>query len=268
MMTRLADSGLWVPRHLRGEAGSVLVNPYSFGGKAVDAANFDGTNDYATRGAGLTGAADSKLMTLAVWLKPDASTLQYILQAQAGQMWVEINGSGKINVQAANAGTTTILDVTSTNAIGTSAWKCVLASFDLTDTAKRFLYFGDSSELTVGTYTNDTMDFTVSNWAVGATTGGASKYNGGMAELLFWPGVYVDFSSQSNRRLFVDGSGKWVDPTDASGAIATLGAPIIYFHLNDGETANNFVANNDGGATGGAFSVTGSLSTYASSPSD
>ena len=118
------------------------------------------------------------------------------------------------------------------------------------------------------TYTDDTLDIALADWAVGALASGLEKFDGGVAELMFWPGVYTDFSVTDNRRMFISGVGKPVDPAANAGAFETLGAPAVYFHLDNGETANNFVANNDGGATGGAFTVTGALTTYASSPSD
>ena len=47
---------------------------------AANPVNFDGTNDYLTRGATLTGAADSKLMTISVWVRRTRSAVtEYLL---------------------------------------------------------------------------------------------------------------------------------------------------------------------------------------------
>lgn len=235
----------------------------------VDAADFDGTNDYATRGAGLTNAVDSKQMTFVMWQKRDTSQGPYLCGSTDSNPPIECliapSGANKLEIIVKNAASTNILSIVSTTTTSTSAWQCWMVSVDLADAAKRFIYLGDTSDLgTVTAYTNDTMDFTPSNWSIGAYPDGALKYDGGIAEMYLWTGVYTDFSVTANRRMFIDALGK---PVGSATAIATLGAPDIYFHLNDGETANNFVLNNDGG-DGGAFTVTGALSTYATSPSD
>ena len=247
--------------------GNPLIN--------VDAADFDGTNDYATRGAGLTGISDSKIFTFTSWVIRDTSTTSKLFASTTA-----LGGSssrfalGKnvttntFSILGRNSASSTILDATSTNGIPASQWVWVGISVDLSDTNKRHLYFNDTSELSVVTYTNDTIDFTDADWCFGAFGDGTQKWNGGFAETMFWPGAYIDFSQESNRRKFISGSGKPVNPAAIGGAIDTLGTPIVYFHLDDGETANNFVANNDRGATGGAFTVTGTLSTYTTSPSD
>lgn len=239
---------------------------------SVDAAYFDGTNDYARRVAGLTGAADSKLATWVGWMKSSSTggarifCGSSVLAAAADRFDMQRRAASSVlKCEAMNSGGTVILNVESSSVINSGAWICVMLSVDLSDTAKRHLYFGDANELTVNTFTNDTMDFTLADWSVGAQPSGSGKLAGDLAQIMFWPGTYLDLSVQANRRLFYSGDGKPVDPTNA---IATLGAPIIYMHLDDGETANNFVANNDGGATGGTFTVTGALTTSSTSPSD
>ena len=236
----------------------------------VDAADFDGTNDYAARGANLTNASDSKIMTFVMWAKADsiASGMYFSNATAAGggttRGEIKISG-GLFDFQFRNSAGTNILRINTTTAPSTTAWQCLMCSVDLADTGKRHLYLGDTDELNVTTYTDDSMDFTVGDWAVGARPDGATKYNGGLAEMLFWAGAYIDFSVEASRRLFITATGKPVNPT---AAISSLGVPDVYFHLDKGETANNFVANNEQGADGGEFTVTGELSTYPSSPSD
>lgn len=241
----------------------------------VDSADFDGSNDYATRGAGLTGISDSKVFTFSSWvIRDNSSTAKLFVSnttiggASSRFALGKVITTDEFTILGRNSASTTILYATSTNAIPSSQWIWVGISVDLSDTNKRHLYFNDTNELSVVTYTNDTIDFTDAEWCIGAHADGTQKWNGGFAEMMFWPGVYIDFSLESNRRKFISGSGKPVNPIAIGGAFDTLGTPTVYFHLDDGETANNFVSNNDGGATGGTFAVTGALSTYASSPSD
>ena len=234
----------------------------------ADAADFDGTNDYALRGAGLTNAADSKLMTFVMWQKADVVSTSYYVDTTDARFTVQKLDTSRFSVNGQNSVGTGILTMTSLANVSTTAWQCWMCSVDMTSTLKRWIYLGDTDNFfSAATYTDDVIDFTVIDWATGATTIGTSKFDGGLAEVMLWTGVYTDFSVQANRRLFFSVTGKPVDPNTPGGAIATLGAPDIYFHLNDGEVANNFVANNDGG-DGGAFTVTGALSTYATSPSD
>ena len=248
--------------------GCLVASMLGGGAGGVDAADFDGTNDYATRGAGLTNAADSKLFTFVMWTKADAvggryftgvttlggSTLRFSVHEQSGVFFL----------QASSPGGTNILNINTTTAPSTTAWQCLMCSVDLADTAKRHLYLGDTNELNVNTYTDAAIDFTLADWAVGARPDGSGKHDGGLAEMYFWTDAYIDLSVLANRRLFISNLGQ---PAGPGGAVSALGIPDVRFHLNDGETANNFVAN-VGNGDGGAFTVTGALSTYASSPSD
>lgn len=272
---------IWTPRKRlalpsRQRGMFALTHLSGFGGGEAPffaaAADFDGTSDYATRGANLTNANDSKLMTFVMWQKADSSASKNYfggfttVGGSTPRMY--ISGTvGLFEVLARNVSGSARLVLQTSTAPSTTAWQCLMCSVDMADTAKRHLYLGDTNELNVVTYTDDTLDFTVADWAVGANADGTTKIDGGLAEVFFWAGVYIDFSVEANRRLFFGANGRPADPNASGGAIATLGVPDVYFHLNRGETANNFVANDDGG-DGGAFTVTGALSTYASSPSD
>jgi hypothetical protein len=253
----------------------ITINPYAHKFN-IDAAGFDGASDYATRGATLTGIADSKLLSYCGWFRGVAVGGVFFANATTvggGTVRLKIgkNGTdGSLQTWAYKSDGTLILDQSSTAfaAIGNrEGWYG--ASFDMNDSTKTRIYWGDRSEAEVAaTYSDNTIDLTVADWSVGARPDSGEKWNGGMAEFIFWPGVWIDWSVQATRRLLYSASAKPVNPTLPSGAFATLGTPSVYLHLNDGETADNFVANNDGGATGGAFTVAGALSTYASSPSD
>src|SRR5262245_17032217 len=83
---------------------------------------FDWTNDYLTRGATLTGVADSKLVTLSVWVRRESNTFdQRILSASttlAGnveRIGAGINATGNFYFVAGNAAGTVIANITSNN---------------------------------------------------------------------------------------------------------------------------------------------------------
>lgn len=107
----------------------------------------------------------------------------------------------------------------------------------------------------------------VLSWAVAAAGDSAtstehvlssSKYTGNMADFQFWAGVYRDMGTETNRRLFIDNGGKPVDPSVAATA---LGTQTLLFS----GTSSSFGTNQ---GTGGAFTLTGTLSDAPTSPSD
>lgn len=247
----------------------ILVPAPMFRAEACDAVDFNGTSTRLTLGAGLSGIVDSKKFTLTGWIKSErlGGAAQVICRADPDRFLCYL--FNKLSLIARTTTGVFILNISSLSDV-TNVWRWFGISVDLADAGKRHLYFGDTDELNVTTYTNNTIDFTGTNWAVGGNSlTSLDWFDGGMADILFWPGIYVDLSVQTNRRMFYSLSGKYVDPRRQGGAISTIGPPSVYLHLNEAETpADNFSLNDDGGATGGDFTVTGALTTYASSPSD
>jgi hypothetical protein len=241
----------------------------------VDAADFDGTNDYMRRVGGLTGASDSKTGIIVAWCRVDGGdgTTREILSGSftlgSGAdlpFRLLLSGLNRIGLFCKNPAGTIILDIftTSGSVLAGSSWRNFLASWDMADTAKRHIYLDDSSDLNITTYTNDVLDYTCADWAVGANPGANFKFNGPLAEIYFAPGQYLDFSVEANRRKFISSSGKPVNLGSDGSKPAGI-APIVYQHLDDGEAVANFATNR---GTGGDFSITGTLTTADSSPSD
>lgn len=89
---------------------------------------------------------------------------------------------------------------------------------------------------------------------------------GDLADFRFMPGVSLldtgDNISAETIALFMDENGKPVDPAVAT---AELGAPAILFRRDPAAAASTF-ANNLG--TGGAFTISGTLTNATTSPSD
>ena len=241
----------------------------------VDGGDFDGTNDYMTRGAGLTDAADSKQFTFAAWVRLDggdgaAGTLLSSTTTVGGattKLLILRAASNVFGAIANNSAGTQILSIGTTGTYTASAtWLHVLMSFDLSDTAKRFIYINDVDDTTGSptTYTDDTMDMTAADWGSGGFPSGGNKLNGCLAEVWFTPGLYLDLSNVYWRRKFISASGKPVH-LGTTGALPTGTAPLIYHHLDDAEAVANFATNR---GTGGDFAITGTLVTADSSPSD
>lgn len=238
----------------------------------MDSADFDGTNDFTGRGADLTGNGDSKLGVFSGWLRldgGDGSALRIITHATVTNAGIRVSRatfSGQANrlgVTAFNAAGTTILQLRSSVAYTASAtWLHLLMSWDMASASH--LYVSDVDRKDSVTFTDDTIDYTQSDYGIGGATDGSDKFNGALAELYFAPGQYLDFSTEANRRKFITAGGKpvYLGPT---GALPTGTAPLVYFHLDKNEAVANFATNR---GTGGNFSITGTLETGSTSPSD
>jgi hypothetical protein len=244
-----------------------LMQTYHHPMRVCDSADFDGTNDSMARGAGLTGAADSKTGILSCWLRFDGGdgSIQRIVEASTGGTAFLLlkNASNILSLGADNAAGSEILLLQSTTAYTAGAtWRHFLASWDLANGAGH-LYISDANDLNTGTdvLTDDTIDYTLSDWLIPSSS---FRLNGCCAEFYLAPGQYLDFSLVHNRRKFISASGKPVH-LGTDGSLPTGTAPLVYLHLDDGEAVANFATNR---GTGGNFSITGTLETGSSSPSD
>jgi hypothetical protein len=236
----------------------------------ANAVSFDGANDYLTRGAGLTGAADSKLVTFSFWINKhgsDGATERVLASAHTvggADNLTRISKGNTDDIGFIGRNTTdtgNAISVTSSANVAeiTDGWVHAMGSFDVSDTAKRHLFINDVADLaTVVAYNDTEIEFTLGDWSIGADPDATNKLNGDLGDVLLWPGVYVDLSLEANRRLFVSADLKPIDPAIA---IAALGAPLVRlsgptvdWHTNKG--------------TGGGFTVHGALSDVPNGPSD
>lgn len=225
--------------------------------------NFDGTNDYLTRGAGLTGAADSKKGIVSVWWKVGGGdgNFRQIFEGPSGDgLQVSQFFNNKFYIQGQNAASSNILTLMSDNTYVASGatWHHALASWDLaTGTAQLYIDDVESADFST-TATNDTLDYTKTQWSVGARSDSSLKFNGDLADLYINFGESLDLSNSTNRRKFISAGLAPVD-LGVDGSTPTGTAPIIYQH---GSTASWHT--NDG--TGGGFTLNGTLTDAGSNP--
>lgn len=229
-------------------------------------ANFDGTNDHLTRGAGLTSVVDGKSGLLSFWLNIAGSdgadhTIIANTAALGQKFYCARSAANKINLVCTDVSNNFdfVLN-SSTSVIGSSGWVHVLVSWDV-NAAAAHLYLSDASDLAGGAIlTNDTLDYTTGAFAVGAETDGGRKLTGDLAEVWVKFNTYLDLSVEANRRKFITSTGK---PAflGATGQLPLGSAPDIYlrgpvsgWHTNLG--------------TGGGFTVNGALTASSTSPSD
>ncbi len=221
--------------------------------------DYDGVNDYQTRGADLTGVADSKVGTFAAFLRVDGGdgASRRILNHIGNDFFAEWDTTNRFRIFARNAAGTTILTIRSNTAyLAGASWISVLASWDLANTTGQ-VYVNDASDLLAGaTLTNDTLDYAGgTDWGFGAYPTGSAFWNGCLSIVWVDFANFTDFSVEANRRKFITAENK---PVNLGATGSNPGStPIIY-------TDNGDLTDNKG--TGGDFTTTGSLDACSSNP--
>lgn len=232
----------------------------------VNAVHFDGTNDFLTRGADLTGNADTDAFLLSLWFDMtggDAANKNFVDHDNDRINLTRLFG-GAIRITLRNSSDTILwtadTDVdytTSTN----SGWNHLLIAANLGSTPTGLVYVNDAQvSLTESTSpTTGTIDWTTTDYEFGGVLGGGQEIDADIAEV-YMTNETLDISMISCRRKFISSNGKPVDlESDGSGPTGT--AALIYF---SGATATWHT--NDG--TGGGFTENGALTDGSSSPSD
>lgn len=217
---------------------------------------FDGTNDYLS-GADTSGATDNKLFSCSFWIRMNVATGPDRVWDGNGRGEITYTASETFAIRGDNAGGTKILDLT-TSVIADTNWHHVMASVDMADTGKRHLYVDDVSDITVNTYTDDTLDHSVSDNFIGISSALTNPLDGDLADFWIAPGQYIDLSVLANRRKFIGPNGGAVD-LGSDGSTPTGTAPLFFL---SGATATWHT--NKG--TAGGFTETGALTDAATNP--
>lgn len=232
-----------------------------------NAVEFDGTNDYLTRGGTLTGIADSKLWTVSAWFRRNALSTavdQGILDTTAPDQTIEFEGTGGTDgllVIDADGGAVVDVDV---GIINDTNWHHLLYSFDMANAATRKIYIDDvdvTGSATFVAYVDSVIDFDGSaEYSIGASTGGGGGFDGDIADFWYDAGTFLDLSVEANRRKFISANGmpKYLG---ADGSLPTGSPPDIFL---SGDTENWHT--NRG--TGGGFTENGALTTAVTQPAD
>lgn len=231
----------------------------------ASAVRFDGSSDYLTRDADLTGISDGKEGLLSVWvnlqggdgtfmnlLSQSTTTNGLTLERMNTNVWrlggKDTAGSQRLRIDSLSTYTTS----------ANSGWNHLLFAWNgLTGTAQ--LYINDADNLNTGNdlVQNVNLDLTQAEFAIGGWPDATRLLNAGVADLQFWTS-YADISATSTRRNFIDATGKPVDPTVASSTYGTalirLSNPTATWHINVG--------------SGGGFTENGALTDAANSPSE
>lgn len=229
-------------------------------GYVPNAVKYDGINDYLIRGATITGIADGQKGTLSCWLRFDGGdgANQIIFSEVATSKFAFIrNSSNFLSLIGKNSASTTILS-SITTALFTAGpgWYHFLSSWDLS-VPTGTTYINDVSSA-FGTATNDTLDYTVTNWNIAADSAFANKFNGAMSELYFTT-TYLDLTTTSNRRKFITAA-LYPVSLGTDGSVPTGTAPLVYMKDPAATAGTN-------SGTGGAWTLTGTAEKASTDPS-
>lgn len=206
--------------------------------------NFNGTTTYLN-GNALTGIADGKKGSLVVvfrYANGTGATERILHNAGSALSFFRLAG-GNMRIVAENAAGTVILQQDITGGLFTSAGTyVVMLSWDLATPGSMKSYVNDvATTLTSTTFTDDTVDYTVADWGIGATNTGTNFFAGDMYLLWFDPTTAQDFSSQAVRRKFIDANltpqflGRNCQlPTGAAPILCLAYDPSSQWHVNRG----------------------------------
>lgn len=216
---------------------------------------FDGVDDYLTRGADLTGNADSKVGIVSFWVELNGGDggIQQIQVAANEYIQIQRGADDKWNFDLVNSSGTSILKMKSTSTYTVSSGRHhVSASWNLAGT-EGWLYIDDAESLAASpTFTNDTIDYTRTNHSIGARDDGGNKVNAGVGDYYFNNETYLDLSVEANRRKFISAGGLPV-PLGPTGALPTGSQPIMFFSGPVATWQNNL-------GSGGGMTENGALS--------
>lgn len=233
----------------------------------VNAVNFDGTNDYLTRGADLDGVSDGSEVLISARMRftGSASDNEWIFNIAGNTVGFLRNAADVFSIIFGSVG---YAQGMSAEADGT---------WDETDGFIHYLgYFNTNAAAGARThdiYINDAeaynssgfdyggafnIDLTGGDVAIGAATDASGKVSLDLADLLIWFGVTHDITVEANRRLFTSSQGRPVPPAVSINALGTPDVALYgatdTWHTNKG--------------SGGGFTENGALTTASGSPSD
>lgn len=210
---------------------------------------FDGSS-YLRRGADLTGNVDSKKGTLSFWFKSTvaAATAQGLLTNTGNKVAIQILNSGVLRVFLRNAAATNILQLHSTTLVnGDGLWHHVVASWDLAaGIGELYLDGVDDQDLGAQVLVDDTIDYTQTDWVIGASVAGTTIFTGEMGQLHFDPTVNVDITDANVLANYIKASNSKPTDLEQDGSGPTGSIPILFLHSNIDNILENF-------GTGGDF---------------
>ena len=216
-----------------GSLGNVVFQP---GGR------FDGSNGFLARGAQYTGLSDGQKGTLAMKMRINAglgSNMDFI-RPNAGRFLIRLGTDNKLRIFGQNS-TNISIDTRTTNTLSADTWYNVLLSWDVENDSNAQMYMNDTDDVAApATFDSaQLIDYTDTDWGIGAGPTGTNYVNGDIVFLWFTDSK-IDFSVEANRRLFFDATGNVADLGE-DGSTPTGTAPIVF--VGYGRKGNDMAAN-------------------------
>lgn len=234
-ITRRSAANTWVTYRIAESAQDAYHRHYplmDYGGLA-----FNGSDTYLD-GSDLAGITDTKTGTFVCKVRfaaaPDA-TSEALIYCSAGALTIQRQTTtGKLAIIAENAGGTQILSKNSTDGVFANAdTYTIMASWDLA-TATFNCYVNDEPvAFPAGVLTNDTIDYTVAEYGIGATNVGGSLLEGDIYSMWFDETRCLDFSDEAVRRKFFDSQNNQVF-LGHRGELPTGSIPILFLGYGKG----------------------------------
>ena len=231
---------------IRSSAGTANFISSDSAAYVATADDYNGTTNYALRGADYTSNANSKVFTMSFWFRVDGGngSNRNLLGANNAIYTIRLNTLNQIRFIAKNAATTTILDAHSTTTFASgAAWYNVILSVDLATARVQMVIDGVAETPTVDVGpTDDTIDWTQTEHAVGAQATGGTKWNGCMSDTYVNFAESVDLDESDNIGAFISPNGNPVD-LGADASFPTGSQPILAFLGGDPSTNIGFGGN-------------------------
>ena len=200
-------------------------------GYVATAKDYDGVTNWALRGADLTGNADSKVCTFSSWFRIDGGdgTNRFIAAGTSNHYIFFLTTANLPSIVLRNAAGTTILAATAGAAIlAGAAWHNVIWSVDLATARVQAIVDGVAVTPTITTGpTNDTIDWTRTNHAVGASVTTVTPFDGCQSEIYLENVTNLDVTDEALAALFVTPGGTPQD-LGIDGSFPTGAQPILY----------------------------------------
>jgi len=220
------------------------TNPIPF---APPAMTYDRVNDFSLRGADLTGVANSKTMTLSVFLRTTTSggATRVVMANAANRYTFNLDGSQRLTFFIRDAGGATAVNCRINTPLPTDGtWHNFCLSIDTaTDTITAAVDGTAVAPVITTLVTDAIMDWSQVNHSIGSRVASTDLYEGCISMLWFSITEQLDFTSEDVRALFVTATDTPVD-LGGAGQFPTGVSPIVFLAGGDGS---------QNGGTGGAY---------------
>ena len=207
----------------------------------------------ANKGSALTGVVDGKSGVVSAWVKmPNGGSTRYLFAVASGTVpapQLFFNTTNAPRLSGSNSAGTQIYQGAGSVNLGTQIWYHLLWSWNLATARNQFALNDVIDTALIATTTNDVINYSVNGPWIASNQGGGSNFNDQTADVQVWLTGDLDIGVQANRRLFIDGVGRAVDPRWAE---MVLGQPVIKLVAPSFSTFYNNVKGTGGTMTLGA----------------